>query len=346
MPEYFYLLAFSPQNLKIDGSFHALKVTLKNVKDSPRMARTRLLCAQASGDAMETAKREIEEALFSREEMSEFRCNLSTQFFKVERRCGADCSAGEGGCQAAPVPQGGTTATATNLTVVAGLFDRNGIMRRAYQKKIEMRLLDETVAKRLGGGLTIRSSFDVKPGTYTCPAGGEGCRRAIDDGAERRRGYSVLRGIGLQVSHAILSSTRSIERHVLVGGPRRHSSGAAAGDPHRNQTGAGGRGGDGEERHIRGRPGVEGFPGLGRQQGAAVDDVFHRSDPNAPGGQKRYIVLFFDNSHDVGGRAGAGAAGGDQVHRIQCGAGPADGGGELLGGRCRSRRTSPAISTG
>ena len=29
-PEYYYLLAFSPQNLKMDGGFHALKVTLKN----------------------------------------------------------------------------------------------------------------------------------------------------------------------------------------------------------------------------------------------------------------------------------------------------------------------------
>ena len=28
-------------------------------------------------------------------------------------------------------------------------------------------LLDETVEKRLGGGLTIRSSFDVKPGIYS-----------------------------------------------------------------------------------------------------------------------------------------------------------------------------------
>ena len=53
------------------------------------------------------------------------------------------------------------------LTVVAGLFDRNGVYSTGNQKKIEMKLKDETVEKRLDGGLTIRSSFDVKPGTYS-----------------------------------------------------------------------------------------------------------------------------------------------------------------------------------
>jgi hypothetical protein len=51
--------------------------------------------------------------------------------------------------------------------VVAGLFDRNGVYAAGNQKKIEMRLTDETVEKRLDGGLTIRSSIDVKPGTYS-----------------------------------------------------------------------------------------------------------------------------------------------------------------------------------
>ncbi len=39
-PEYYYLLAFSPQNLKMDGAFHSLKVTLKALKDVSASART------------------------------------------------------------------------------------------------------------------------------------------------------------------------------------------------------------------------------------------------------------------------------------------------------------------
>src|SRR5450759_1908638 len=64
-PEYYYLLAFSPQNLKMDGSFHALKVTLKAVKDVSVGARTGYYAPRHLENAIETAKREIEEALFS-----------------------------------------------------------------------------------------------------------------------------------------------------------------------------------------------------------------------------------------------------------------------------------------
>jgi hypothetical protein len=54
----------------------------------------------------------------------------------------------------------------TDSTMVSGLFDRNGNYVTGIQKRIEMRLLDETLENRLGSGLTVRTSFDVKPGSY------------------------------------------------------------------------------------------------------------------------------------------------------------------------------------
>ncbi len=165
-PEYYYLLAFSPQNLKMDGSFHTLKVTLKGVKDVSANARTGYYAPRHLENAIETAKREIEEALFSREEMSDIPVELHTQFFKL----------GEDKARVALVVKVDVKRlkfrkqddrNCNELTVVAGLFDRNGVYAAGNRKKIEMRLLDETVEKRLGGGLTIRSSFDVKPGTYS-----------------------------------------------------------------------------------------------------------------------------------------------------------------------------------
>ena len=165
-PEYYYLLAFSPQNLKMDGSFHSLKVTLKNIKDLNASARTGYYAPKHLENAIETAKREIEEALFSREEMSEIPVELHTQFFK----------SGEDAARVSLVIKVDVKRlkfrkeadrNCNELTVVAGLFDRNGVYATGNQKKIEMRLKDETVEKRLDGGLTIRSSFDVKPGTYS-----------------------------------------------------------------------------------------------------------------------------------------------------------------------------------
>jgi VWFA-related protein len=165
-PEYYYLMAFSPQNLKMDGSFHALKVTLKNVKDVNISARTGYYAPRHSENAIETAKREIEEALFSRDEMDDIPVELHTQFFK----------SGENAARVSLIVKVDVKhlkfrkeadRNCNELTVVAGLFDRNGVYASGNQKRIEMRLKDETVEKRLDGGLTIRSSFDVKPGTYS-----------------------------------------------------------------------------------------------------------------------------------------------------------------------------------
>jgi hypothetical protein len=165
-PEFYYLLAFSPQNLKMDGSFHSLKVTLKNIKDVNIGARTGYYAPRHSENAIETAKREIEEALFSREEMNDIPVELHTQFYK----------SGENAAKISLLVKVDVRRlkfrkeedrNCNELTVVAGLFDRNGVYAVGNQKKIEMRLKDDTVEKRLEGGLTIRSSFDVKPGTYS-----------------------------------------------------------------------------------------------------------------------------------------------------------------------------------
>jgi hypothetical protein len=53
------------------------------------------------------------------------------------------------------------------VTVVCGIFDRNGVYVTGIQKLIEMRLKDETLEKRLDNGITIRNTIDVKPGKYS-----------------------------------------------------------------------------------------------------------------------------------------------------------------------------------
>jgi hypothetical protein len=164
-PEYYYLLAFSPQNLRMDGSFHPLKVTLKNVKGISVSARIGYYAERHTENAVETARREIEEALFSREELNDIPVEFHTQFYK----------SGEGMARISLVIKVDAKRlkfrregdrNCDDLTVVAGLFDRNGVYSTGNQKKVEMRLKDETLEKGLEGGLTIRSSFDVKPGTY------------------------------------------------------------------------------------------------------------------------------------------------------------------------------------
>ncbi len=164
-PEYVYLLGFSPQNLKFDGSFHSLKVSLKNAGPLSLEARKGYYAPKHMEDAVETAKREIEEALFSREEMHDLPVELKTQFFKS-------------GDQAAKLAvlarldlkklkfRKAEGRNNNNLTVVSGLFDRNGNYVQGITKTIEFRLKDDTLENRMGQGVTVRTSFEVKPGTY------------------------------------------------------------------------------------------------------------------------------------------------------------------------------------
>jgi hypothetical protein len=52
-----------------------------------------------------------------------------------------------------------------NLTIVSGIFDRNGNLVVGNEKILQMHLRDETLA-RMGPGLSVKSNFDVKPGSY------------------------------------------------------------------------------------------------------------------------------------------------------------------------------------
>ena len=162
-PQFVYLLGFSPQNLKIDGSFHSLKVSLK-VPGLLLIARRGYYAPKKLESAEETARQEIEEAIFSREELNDLPLQLHTQFFKT-----AD------GAKLNVIIHLDTKRlrfrkvedrSKNELTVVAAIFDRNGNVVTGQRKVIDFRLKDATVARLETTGINLRDSFDVKPGTY------------------------------------------------------------------------------------------------------------------------------------------------------------------------------------
>jgi VWFA-related protein len=166
-PEFYYLLAFSPQNLRMDGSFHSLKVTVaKTIVSASVNARKGYYAPTHAEDAKETARRELEEALFSREEMTDIPVEFGTQFFK---------SGPETAKLAVLVKldvrklrfRKEEDRNKNEVTLVCGLFDRNGVYVTGIQKLIEMRLKDDTLEKRLDNGITVRNTLDLKPGRYS-----------------------------------------------------------------------------------------------------------------------------------------------------------------------------------
>jgi len=165
VPEYSYVLGFSPENLKLDGTYHKLKVTLNDGNKVTLQARRGYYAPKRLDDPAETAKEEIQEALFSRQEMHDIPVELHTQFFKSS----------EDSARVAVIIRVDVRhihyrkvdgRNRNDLTVVSALFDRNGTYVTGNEKHLAMRLRDETLEKKLGSGLTLRTSFDVKPGTY------------------------------------------------------------------------------------------------------------------------------------------------------------------------------------
>jgi hypothetical protein len=163
-PEYIYLLGFSPQNLKLDGSFHSLRVTMKNGTSVTIQARRGYYAPRHLDDEGENARQEIEAALFSREEILELPIDMHTQFFKASDESAKLTVLAHLSLKLFKFRKV-EGRNNNQITLVYGLFDRDGNFTQGIKKVMDLRLKDETL-ERLGQGVTVRASFDVKPGTY------------------------------------------------------------------------------------------------------------------------------------------------------------------------------------
>jgi hypothetical protein len=138
---------------------------LKNTSDVSSQARRGYYAPKHEIDAAQLAKEEIREAVFSREEMLDIPLELQTQFFKS-----TDVNARLAVLAKVDVKhlrfRKADGRNNNGLTVVSGLFDRNGNLITALEKLVELRLKDETLENRLGSGMTLKFNFDITPGGY------------------------------------------------------------------------------------------------------------------------------------------------------------------------------------
>jgi VWFA-related protein len=164
-PEISYILGFSPQVLKMDGQFHILKVSLADKRKYSVQARRGYFAQRKFKDPSEQAKEEIQEAVFSRDEILDLPLQLQTQYFKGEDSSvhlsvvsrlelkGVHFRKAEG-------------RNFDNLTLATVIFDDNGNFVTGGEKLVTMKLLDTTYEKLSHTGLVVKSSFEVKPGRY------------------------------------------------------------------------------------------------------------------------------------------------------------------------------------
>jgi len=164
-PEFVYMLGFSPQNLKLDGSYHALKVSLNVKNGSTLQARRGYYAPKHASSEAELAQDEIREAVFSREELQDIPLEIQTQFFKAD----------DGTARIGLVTKIDLKAlhfkkdaglNKNSLTIVAAVFDHNGNIVKGVERKLDINLKDATFEARINSGVTVRLALNVTPGSY------------------------------------------------------------------------------------------------------------------------------------------------------------------------------------
>ncbi len=165
VPEVSYVLGFSPQNQKMDGKYHTLKVTLAGKQKFAIQARRGYYAPKKLDDPREMEKQEIQEALYSQDEIHDLPLSLQTQYFKT----------GDADARLSVVShlqlvgmhfRKAEGRNLDDLTVATIVFDENGNFVAGGEKLVKMRLLDATFQELNRKGLTVKSSFAVKPGKY------------------------------------------------------------------------------------------------------------------------------------------------------------------------------------
>ena len=164
-PEYVYYLGFYPRDLKPDGRFHEIKVTLANGQGLSVQARKGYWAPSHVEDAATATTREIAEAVFSHDELRDLPLDLDTGFYKTtatdaKLKISAHLDIRQLHLRKAD------DRNRNDVTVVCALFDGNGNYLKGVQKVLELRLKDENVERRRSLGLTMNSDFDVKRGAY------------------------------------------------------------------------------------------------------------------------------------------------------------------------------------
>ena len=128
-------------------------------------ARHGYFAPRTLADPAEATKQEIQEALFSQEEIHDLPVDFQTQFFKKDEAQARLAVLTHFDLKGIHFRKG-QGRNNDQLTIVTGIFDENGNMVTGGQKVVDMKLRDTTYDRLSRAGFTVKSSFDLKPGTY------------------------------------------------------------------------------------------------------------------------------------------------------------------------------------
>jgi len=158
----------SPPEHETRRTFHELKVRLARGEKLNVQARRGYFAPKHSEDAVQSGKQEIEDAVFSRDEIHDLPAELKTQVEKTGVAGGTLTVVANVDMKQVHFRKA-DGRNRNDLTMVSALFDDNGNYVAGFQKTFELRLLDATVQKlATSPAVGLKMSFDVKPGVISC----------------------------------------------------------------------------------------------------------------------------------------------------------------------------------
>lgn len=164
-PEFVYMLAFSPGDVKLDGRYHNVKVTLRNGGGRTVDARKGYYAPVQFSDPVEQAKDAMREAVFSRDELNDMPVNVTADLIRNGDQTAQIVA------QARFYPQTLRLRKADGrsygqLRMICSVFDPNGQYIKAVEKVLELQIRDEIFEQARVQGVAMHADVDVKPGKY------------------------------------------------------------------------------------------------------------------------------------------------------------------------------------
>jgi VWFA-related protein len=184
-PEVAYVLGFAPQNMKPDGKYHHLKVTLTNKEKYTLQARHGYFAPTKSAKPAAAANEEMQAAIYSHEELRDLPISCETLLAKSGDGTHLSVSA--------QIDLRGLKFRKTDdrnfdsLTVATAVFDDNGNLVTGMERAFDLKLKDVTLERLKQTGISVKSDFAMKPGTYIV--------RLVVRGSEGGQMAAINRGV-------------------------------------------------------------------------------------------------------------------------------------------------------
>jgi VWFA-related protein len=168
LPEYSYVLVFSPSDVRFDGKYHRLTVQLIGTaasRDLRVQARKGYFAPQTAPGSPQAEQEKLLEAVYSRDEVNPSRVRVGTRFFK------SSPTEAHLTIVAHLDPQGLTfrkenDRNVDNVTFATAVFDNDGYLVKGVTNSLEMHLREATLVKLRAAGVSVPTTFTVAPGTY------------------------------------------------------------------------------------------------------------------------------------------------------------------------------------